>query len=799
MDLHQRKLTKAEWNSIEKPLSADEISILKMITAGYNDVNISTNHTIALQSYLKTTDTKYNVMECYIYFKYLKKPIDDLYKKYKYNPIPVKNLESKVKKTDMIRIQNMDKQIKEKTNLFEFILLDLLKQLLRDYKKKNYQKWTKSYYTIQKLLSYNITNLNSLLKKAISHITDSIAKEIDIKDIFENSHEIIEKNEYILKYADERLYEHQKKLYTLCKKRTPKLILYTAPTGTGKTMSPLGLSETNKIIFVCAARHVGLALAKAAIAVDKKIAFAFGCSHSADIRLHYYAAKDYTKDWFSGGIRYVDNTNGEKVEIMICDIKSYIPAMYYMCSFNNLNSIITYWDEPTITMDYDEHEFHSLIQKNWQENIIPTMILSSATLPHKNEINDVIVGFKCKFDNAQVYTIESYDCKKSISLFNKEGYAEMPHYVFTEYDEMRASVKHMQQYKTLLRYLDLKEIVKLIMFINQQDEFKDLPDYSRYSISSYFTNLNNITMNQIKLYYLDILENINENIWDLIQTQYCKSRKIYYKSTILVTTSDAHTLTDGPTIFLSADVDKIAEMCVQTANINPLLLKRIMASIEKNNTIQNKISSMEKIIEDKMKDSEDKVESGRMSSELRAISNKIEDMRNAMTSVELDEVYVPNTNYHLKRWAPEKIKDSHRAYTPLITSDIIERIMQINDIEDNWKLLLMMGIGVFGNQQSITYNEIMKELAYNQQLYLIIADADYIYGTNYQFCHGYISKDLECMTQEKCIQAMGRIGRNKLQYDYSIRFRENNLFHKIFMHDDNKPEVKNMNRLFVCE
>ena len=208
---------------------------------------------------------------------------------------------------------------------------------------------------------------------------------------------------------------------------------------------------------------------------------------------------------------------------------------------------------------------------------------------------------------------------------------------------------------------------------------------------------------------------------------------------------------------------------------------------------------MEKIIEDKMKDSEDKVESGRMSSELRTISNKIEDMRNTMTSVELDEVYVPNTNYHLKRWAPNNFKDFHRAYTPSITSDIIERIMQINDIEDNWKLLLMMGIGVFGNQKSITYNEIMKELAYNQQLYLIIADSDYIYGTNYQFCHGYISKDLERMTQEKCIQAMGRIGRNKLQYDYSIRFRGNNLFHKIFMHDDNKPEVKNMNRLFASD
>ena len=799
MDLNQRKLTKAEWNNIEKPLPADEISILKLITTGYHNVNIFFNQTISLQSYLKTTDTKSDVMESYIYYKYLKKSIDDLCKKYKYDSISVKNLESKVKKKDMIRIQNMDKQIKEKTNLFEFILLDLFKQMLRDYKKKNYQKWTKSYYTIQILLSYNITNLNSLLKKAITQITDSIAQEIDMKDIFANSHDIIERNEYILKYADQKLYEHQKKLFTLCKKSTPKLILYTAPTGTGKTMSPLGLAETNKIIFVCAARHVGLALAKAAIAVDKKVAFAFGCSHAADIRLHYYAAKDYTKDWFSGGIRHVDNTNGEKVEIMICDIKSYIPAMYYMRSFNDLNSIITYWDEPTITMDYGEHEFHSLIQKNWQENIIPTVILSSATLPNKNEINDVITDFKCKFDGAQVYTIESYDCKKSISLFNKEGYAEMPHYLFTNFDEIKSCVKHLKQYKTILRYLDLSEIVQLILFIHQLEEFKDSPNYTRYSISSYFTDLTEITMNQIKLYYLDILDIIDETVWNLIQTQYCNTRALHYKSSILVTTSDAHTLTDGPTMFLSNDVNKVAQMCVQTSKINTRILKSILTTIEQNNVIQKKIMAMEKTIEDKMKDNDEKVESGQMSSEVRTISNKIEDLRNTMKTVELDEVYIPNTKDHLKRWVPGEGKRHTRAFVPSVTSDVVERIMGVNDIEDNWKLLLMMGIGVFGDQKSITYNEIMKELAYNQQLYLIIADSDYIYGTNYQFCHGYISKDLEHMSQEKCIQAMGRIGRNKLQYDYSLRLRENNLFHKIFMHDENKPEVKNMNRLFVCD
>jgi hypothetical protein len=93
----------------------------------------------------------------------------------------------------------------------------------------------------------------------------------------------------------------------------------------------------------------------------------------------------------------------------------------------------------------------------------------------------------------------------------------------------------------------------------------------------------------------------------------------------------------------------------------------------------------------------------------------------------------------------------------------------------------------------------MKNLANNQKLYLIVADSDYIYGTNYQFCHGYLSKDLENMTQEKTIQAMGRMGRNNKHMDFSIRFRDDTLIEKIFQKEENRREVINMNNLFCTE
>ena len=116
------------------------------------------------------------------------------------------------------------------------------------------------------------------------------------------------------------------------------------------------------------------------------------------------------------------------------------------------------------------------------------------------------------------------------------------------------------------------------------------------------------------------------------------------------------------------------------------------------------------------------------------------------------------------------------------------------------KLLLLIGIGMFKNQEESNprYMEIMKRLAYNQQLFLILASSDYIYGTNYQFCHGYLSKDME-LTQEKIIQALGRIGRNNIQQDYSIRFRDDEQVNILFKSYSafEKPEVVNMNKLFT--
>ena len=611
-----------------------------------------------------------------------------------------------------------------------------------------------------------------------------------------------------------------------------------APTGTGKTLTPIALSEKYKIIFVCAARHVGLALARAAISINKKIAFAFGCASATDIRLHFFAAKEYVKHKKSGGIFKVDNSNGSLVEIIICDIKSFLPAMYYMKSFNTSEELIVYWDEPTITMDYETHDFHNIIRKNWKNNLVPNIVLSSATLPKSHEITETISDFITRFDDGQIYNIVSHDCKKSIPILNKNGMVVLPHYLGNDYNDILHIANHCEEYLTLTRYFDLNDVVKFISYILKHNLVNNKMDLDRH-----FSSLDDINMKNIKIYYIKLLQNITNGPekWNEIYEYFKNSQisKIPHNLSIdakgnkvtnqllqipnentlpgsYITTKDAFTLTDGPTIFITDNIEKISKFCVQQANIPSIVMDDIMKKIEFNNILNDKIDIIEKELElknEQMEKNQSSANSGsnkdikntkKMNRDvsdkdgnskniLTKLSAEISSLKSMIKNTNLNETFIPNKKHHISKWANNvNVKN---AFTSNIDEHIVSQIMLLHGVDDSWKILLMMGIGVMTVHDNIAYTEIMKKLADEQKLYMIIATSDYIYGTNYQLCHGYLGSDLN-LTQEKIIQSIGRIGRNNIQQEYSLRFRNNSQILKLFTSNTDKPEIINMNTLF---
>jgi hypothetical protein len=282
---------------------------------------------------------------------------------------------------------------------------------------------------------------------------------------------------------------------------------------------------------------------------------------------------------------------------------------------------------------------------------------------------------------------------------------------------------------------------------------------------------------------------------------------------IYITTKDAFTLTDGPTIFLAENVEKVAKFCIQQANIPSNVMKDITEKIEFNNKVNQKMDTIEKQLEDleerntlkgsgddgkgrgksAKKDAHIKTAKGSDARLQRDLQQELETLRGIIKTARLNDTFIPNKLEHFNKWA--STMPNENIFTSDIDDGTIIEIMSLSDVLDSWKILLLMGIGVFTNHTSISYTEIMKKMADEQRLYVIIASSDYIYGTNYQFCHGYLSKDLT-LTQEKTIQALGRIGRNNIQQNYTIRLRDDAQINKLFYHEDNKIEVRKMNFLF---
>tara|TARA_Y100000816_G_C26100524_1_gene583103 strand:- start:259 stop:2802 length:2544 start_codon:yes stop_codon:yes gene_type:complete len=847
MDLLQSKLTGSEWDTVEKPVSQDEKTILNLILNGFDDQTIRYNNVKTFISYSKIERS--DEVDYFIFKTFFNDSIRRAVDKYGqgtsvHSINDLSFMEGKtirsLRSSDSIRLKNAEKEIEtNKNSVFEYILISMFSNVLKYFYKKK-DKYIFYLYTLIEIRKTKIENINNIVLKYIDKLISYISQITEIKNIVYKSVDLIENNKYLIKYGDLKLYEHQKKLFSLFKnykekdKATPMFVTYTAPTGTGKTLSPIGLAKKYRVIFVCVARHIGLALAKNAISCDKKIAFGFGCSSANDIRLHYYSAVEYTKNYKSGGIFKVDNSVGTNVEIMICDVQSYITCMHYMLAFNNENDIITYWDEPTITLDYENHELHETIHKNWNENKISKMILSCATLPSNEELQPVICDFKMKFEDAEYHHISSYDCKKSIPILDKDGYSVLPHYLFEDFNEMQQVCNFCTNNRTLLRYFDLNEIVNFIKYVEEVLEYDIIEDS--------FKGISDITMNNLKECYLQTLMSLEEEDYKKAYT-YLKQQRINkfennklvrskslmnedkpkdtkLKRTVsvfetnkerkntgglLATTSDAYTFTDGPTIYLTDDIDKIGNFYIQQTNIENSVFTKLMKKIEKNREILEKIDKIEKKINSsELRDNGDgdaeyskKSEIGKMSNESSKMQEEVYELKKKLSAVTLDAMYSPNTIPHQHIWAPEG-EIVENAFVSDIGEENTKVLMKLN-IENIYKVLLLLGIGTFKYHENKEYVEIMKELAEKQKLFMIIASTDYIYGTNYQFCHGFIGKDLLETTQQKLLQALGRIGRNNIQQDYTIRVRDNEIIKKLFTRQTYNLEAINMCKLLNNE
>jgi hypothetical protein len=388
----------------------------------------------------------------------------------------------------------------------------------------------------------------------------------------------------------------------------------------------------------------------------------------------------------------------------------------------------------------------------------------------------------------------------------------------------------------MLRYFDLNEIVRFLFYVNEK-EF--VPE--RFQMKNYFADIADITMNSLKIYYLEVLQRLKKDDWPQIHTYMKTVQKPKFSpsgsftkahsvdsvfdknassggllkrtqsigsiattttkpasSGVLITTADAYTLTDGPTIFLTEDAKKIGQFYIQQSEIPKAMFQDLLAKIDTNNKVGSQLEELERELDALQKPDDEKKTKQKEKSDdtqphaIKEISRKIYALRKQVRNLSLEPEYVPNTKAHQTKWTGG-IQTA--AFCPTLVEESVKEVMGLA-VDTYLKLLMLMGIGLFIEGADAKYLEVMKRLATQQDLFMIIASSDFVFGTNYNFCHGFIGKDMANMTQAKTIQCLGRIGRSAIQSTYTARFREDQFIYNLFKTPERNLEAENMSRLF---
>ena len=209
MDLSQEKLTKAEWQSIEIPVSSEEQNVLKLIMSGFYDpdVRLSVNQSIATFMKIPMDES----MESYIFNQFFQPLLAKTVP-----PIQL-NVSKKIKKADLIRIENMKKNIEENKHLlFEYILIQFTLSTTNSI--------AQTVYTLIHLLADTTTP--GLNRPVMNYLRDWVKEHVSKTSVMEvviRSPEIIERNHALLAYADLKLFSHQKDLFQLVHTTDPSV------------------------------------------------------------------------------------------------------------------------------------------------------------------------------------------------------------------------------------------------------------------------------------------------------------------------------------------------------------------------------------------------------------------------------------------------------------------------------------------------------------------------------------------------------------------------------------------------
>ncbi len=437
--------------------------------------------------------------------------------------------------------------------------------------------------------------------------------------------------------------------------------------------------------------------------------------------------------------------NDDDRELIVCDYLS-----TYLILKEEKNDYLLFFDEPTVLTDVS---YDSVIIKTLAKILyyLPKCtILSSATLPLLDEINDITDRFKKNYPESIISEITSNKILVGCTIKDFDDNIIVPHNYCNNSKDLELLLLKIKKYPLLGKFYTLPYLMNLNEFMKNYNLNIDLESIESFDQENIIENIllllervvSNDTINFNSFKSIQI-NDINENKYDNLK--YDKTLDKIDYSKLLTTHAFKYfgcclIATHNPLEFIRNHfydmIDKLKNK-INIKNINHVYDKYIKEDKnlkEQIEAIQTKYTS-ENVIEE-----------------------KINSLLNNKPKINFPLALQINTHEHIKNFAKYVQSYDDTLLKNVITPESID--ISTYTIEEQVNFLLYMGIGIYTKNLPSDYTDLVLEMLSERQLAFIITDESFCYGANYQISNVIINDDLvDNHSINTILQLIGRTSR----------------------------------------
>lgn len=553
-----------------------------------------------------------------------------------------------------------------------------------------------------------------------------------------------------------KLHDSQKEVLNKVKDNIDNgfMILYKTLPGLGKTSMVTGIcSYIKDLNSIDKSRKKICKKNKKSITEDndkKKVRVIFCCSDILEsVRMQVLRIAYYFKIKFGVAITNKSRDDYKIVNSWNCpndDVRELIAADYVSTSLmlkeaNEKNNIeyLLFFDEPTFLTDNENNRLSLKYLSEILYYLPKRTILSSATLPDRNELDLIVDDFKEKYPDSNI--IEVISNKTLTGCFIKDFNSNIivPHIYCKNIVDLDELVNKIRKFPSIGKFYTLPFLLnfnKYCKSININLNFDDVENFEHDNILEnilvlfnkfidYVKNLDSQEeQEQVFNSFINIqVTEINENNFNSLiknETDYNKVcfdkllTKHAYKYIGCCLIAD-----DSPVEFAERHLYDMVEKLKKKMKIESIN-KVYLAYKNENAKYQAKIDE----IESKCKSEEKQDERLNKMKQPKFLFNR---------ALEI------NTSKHISSFA--KYVDQYD--TNLLKGEIVYEEVDITEykISDNIKFLLLMGVGLYSKSLDSEYTSKVIELLEKKQLAYIIADESFTHGVNYPITNIIVTDD----------------------------------------------------------